>query len=651
MSKTLPITKYRKYDAFQALYEVYSLEGVDIDPATRYALTILRVTEWLRKRYDVEMPFEDAAIVSIRAYLKQYPPADDYASFDITGIEDFDTAEVEDIHICSYSNDEDVHEWALQLSEAGKGNTVSLITDVSIRHEGSHVYLAVRGSKKIRADAEDEGTFYRPAFIRSICLWDDRINLVEAGLDIKYGYTRYSVHVNGKSDSELSGFITNLLDNPNRQLPVYLLTEDTMNSMGSDSGYKPQDTQDDAKTEETEGSQDESKKDERLIVDAMAQAVLGYATVVVMDRSARKLFSHKGYEEYVDILEQGNIIRRDISSDTDAYNVIVPEDFKTYFALDDENRMTGSIIPEVRSLMEHRRHDYRNARFYREIHVTKREDELRLLFSGADYDPGKLQSIIEEQQVQYDELQNELAQEKEERLKEYESKQREIERLNKEVLKLRNYTGSLNERLTESKAETSSLSDKLQSIEQETANTVTSDSGILRDDYLRMHRAIYNVPIRKEGICDWIRNDYADTLVLTDRAEDSLIKDNRNIDLNTLTHMIHCLHAYTLARNEGLLPEETEKMISEYSVENEHFDIGSVGDPVSSSTTTPKEIQKKYDLTISAADGRSKTVKMNLHVKKGTHPETLIRIYFYYDPDQKKSFIGYMPDHLPLTRI
>ena len=54
MSKTLPITKYRKYDAFQAIYEVRAREGQDIDTNQVYSRVILRVAGWLKKRYSIK---------------------------------------------------------------------------------------------------------------------------------------------------------------------------------------------------------------------------------------------------------------------------------------------------------------------------------------------------------------------------------------------------------------------------------------------------------------------------------------------------------------------------------------------------------------------------------------------------------------------
>ena len=37
---------------------------------------------------------------------------------------------------------------------------------------------------------------------------------------------------------------------------------------------------------------------------------------------------------------------------------------------------------------------------------------------------------------------------------------------------------------------------------------------------------------------------------------------------------------------------------------------------------------------------------MPLHMKYGTIPETLIRIYFLYSRKLGKSIIGYLPDHI-----
>lgn len=56
----------------------------------------------------------------------------------------------------------------------------------------------------------------------------------------------------------------------------------------------------------------------------------------------------------------------------------------------------------------------------------------------------------------------------------------------------------------------------------------------------------------------------------------------------------------------------------------------------------------KYTITVSEG-GENKDVILDLHLKYGKGmDDNMIRIYFYYSSVEKKSFIGYMPGHLPL---
>lgn len=640
MSKTLPITKYRKYDTYQALYEVHP--GNE-DAVLRYKRTVLQIVKWLRSRYSPEesqdIPgndknddkgtrTEDAGIARIREYLADYPEPEEYASFDMGGIGDLETPEVDDIHICSYDHTDGTSEWAVQVTEPGRDINVTICTNIGVRLEGNTVSLAVNGSKKLPVGAEDIGVYYRPKFLREICLKDPVISLSEAGIQEKYKYGREAVHVNGKSDPDLSAMISDLLDTPARQLPVYIMSEVTAEKLGMTEGYDK----------------------ERAVVDAAAQAVIGYASVIVIDKSVRKLFVHKGYEKYAESLDEGCILRRDSASDPGDVHAISEDRFDEYFRIDDKNRMVGIIVDESRSLMEHRRCDYGNVRFWREVHSSKREEALRTIFGGADYDPEKLKTIMEDLQAQNNELQSELAQEKEERLSERESLIEENRKIAREADKYRNRSLLLEESKDELKGQNQSLSGQMEMLKKETEGSSDNEAGISEYEIFCMHDPMFNLPVRKEGICEWIRNNYPETIIINDRAEAALSKDDRNLDLNMLVEMIHCLHGYTLARNEGMSSKDIKNMIKRYDVGRKNFEICSVGDPASAGSTTSKEDQKKYDIDIIEADGRRKTVRMNLHMKKGNSPETLIRIYFYYDPDLKKSIIGYMPDHLPLRK-
>ena len=75
-------------------------------------------------------------------------------------------------------------------------------------------------------------------------------------------------------------------------------------------------------------------------------------------------------------------------------------------------------------------------------------------------------------------------------------------------------------------------------------------------------------------------------------------------------------------------------------------------DNTSSGDSGATEIFKdKYTINISTWDSGKSDVILDKHVKYGKGQDSnMIRVYFYYDADIKKSIIGYMPDHLPTRK-
>ena len=106
--------------------------------------------------------------------------------------------------------------------------------------------------------------------------------------------------------------------------------------------------------------------------------------------------------------------------------------------------------------------------------------------------------------------------------------------------------------------------------------------------------------------------------------------------------MIHYLAGYTRHRNKGgqaLDPSAAR----EYDPEDSAYRI----DPTSSGQGATEVHKDEYTITISEG-GVKKDVILDLHLKRGKGNDSdMLRIYFYYSPVEKKSFIGFMPRHLP----
>ena len=56
---------------------------------------------------------------------------------------------------------------------------------------------------------------------------------------------------------------------------------------------------------------------------------------------------------------------------------------------------------------------------------------------------------------------------------------------------------------------------------------------------------------------------------------------------------------------------------------------------------------RRTDYTVTVG---KKQYTLDLHIKRGTQSEELIRIYFCWDPDTKKIIIGSMPEHLATVK-
>jgi hypothetical protein len=108
--------------------------------------------------------------------------------------------------------------------------------------------------------------------------------------------------------------------------------------------------------------------------------------------------------------------------------------------------------------------------------------------------------------------------------------------------------------------------------------------------------------------------------------------------------MIHYLAGYTRYRNEGG-PAINAQAAREYDPEDAAYRV----EPVSSGAVGAAEMfRDKYSVKIRTSAGELVDVLMDMHLKYGKGRDSnMIRIYFYYDKDAKKSIIGYMPGHLP----
>ncbi|MCR5672815.1 MAG: hypothetical protein K6F87_03750 [Lachnospiraceae bacterium] len=644
MSKNvLPLGKYRKYNAYQAAFDVCAANDAGASADARFKKTILIVIKWLKERYLKSAP-EDNAIAAFDS-LRQYPDPEEYTGFDPASIKDLEAIEEEEIRICYYRSDEiETESWAIHISEPGL-NQETFITDISVIKQEDRVILAVKGAIKVPVNYSEEVSYYRPAFIRMI-VNDDLLSLTEAGTDIKYSFGNTAIHINGKSNTECTDFRENFIENPSRQLPVFFVSAQTYDDLGFEDAYMPaseepseeeSEEEDSAKTAADQKDIDHGRK----IVDAAVYAAMGYTHIFVIDGSTRKLFANTDHESLADRLEAGEFVMLG-SPETQ-------RDYKTYFELNDKKQMIGSFMTELRRSMERFPYNFGNTEFHRELWTKKRDDELRALVSdgNGNIDSNELLSKTRMLSYMLSITEAEKEQENEDHRREIEELNKKIDKLTREFDKLKNYSESLKEQKQQLKNDNRELSDKVDEVSSEKTETANTDS-LSAKDYADRHIGMLNPPAKfqKDMLTDWIDKYYSDTLILHDRARHSLSSaDISEQRCRIIASMIHYLHGCTLYWNNGNNDFDNDKTVmKEFVPFSYSFEVALVG------SSTTDEYKTKYQLDISAYDENAGTVLMEQHIKYGKgfgNDPTMVRLYYYYDRNIGKTIIGDLPNHLP----
>lgn len=240
VSNVRALRKYRKYNAYKCVFEVVQGNENKMSARDRFSKTILFVMNWLVERN--AKADEEEGMVCVPVFLWNYPAPEEYKTFDPSQIIDIDPGSSGGIGIAYYQDElPDGKEecFVLQVEEPGDANE-TVITEVSVHLLNETVLLAVRGAIRMPLDTKRKIPYYRPAFVRTIIRDYKNLRLVEYGVDERYAFhLNHSLRINGKNTDERNFFLTNMLDNEKRQLPVFLISEDGFNKFGGELAYMP----------------------------------------------------------------------------------------------------------------------------------------------------------------------------------------------------------------------------------------------------------------------------------------------------------------------------------------------------------------------------------------------------------------------------
>ena len=380
------------------------------------------------------------------------------------------------------------------------------------------------------------------------------------------------------------------------------------------------------------------KPAERLIINAAGGTALCYAYVVVVEKSVRNLCMGTKYEQYVEALEQGRLVCVDKG--------LSETDFKKYFALNESGHMAGGFVEELRNGMADPHYDFEDSLFYDDILLNQNESEVRRMFDDEGMDPAKMKEEILFLQKSIDKMKLEKTQVESQKNSTILDLEEQVRKLKGENDKLRYHADSLENQKDELKKENLSMSEDMEKATSEPERPVTES--MTPRDYFEIQKALFNPPAKydKDRFPDWIEEYYSNTLIIHDNARKSLKDATMGDDRSrTLAAMIHYLYGLTLYWNEGGKGLDKDGDVAAmYDPFQYKFGVAPVGDK------TLNEYKSVYSMDISKYDSKAGTVFAEQHLTYGVghgDDQNLVRLYYHYDQDIKKSIIFSMPNHLP----
>lgn len=652
-SKVTNLLLYRQYNTYQVLLEAYPKNGLTVEGCC--SKIILYIMNWFQRRLG-----EDAieSLPEIQFLKSDYPSVESYKDFDISKVPDINKLSAIDVKTAYTEEDKS---WIFELTEPDNGNEQkdikgrTFITQILVYMKETSVVFGVKTTCKEPAYNTDDADVYRPGFIKAINS-DPDIELSEEGIPYDYRFSDTPIILNGKSSQDCSSIYTQLLANPRRQLPVVFIPE--------------------ALYEEDE----ETKQ----MLNGRTRSYLGFAHVVVITRSNQKLFRNEMNDmELLEVSSEGQVILyrsnpsrmlttepvyfnpkeevEEVESEektTDGKSINEEQQVEESEGLievvvdneevdqsktneEDEFEKLDILVKKLDPLR--RNYDYGEYSFTAKLWDTKKVMES---LSDSHNDSEQMKVIIAEKDNLRAELEekNRDNEELQRRINEFELNKKRIEKQYYEATASANRMERIASELQEEYSKVKEQAQRYESTCLTYEKIISGSNDIAREKFKPLiHFPRFELS-GKEEILDWIKEHYSKTLIVHPNAKKAFLKDNRNLDWRCLCMMIHYLAGYTMYRNDG-----GSVISSDAARDYDPDGYGFKCEPVSSGAGGSKKMyEDKYTIDISVYNVNKADVVMDLHLAQGKgRGDDMIRIYFYYDSDIKKSIIGYMPAHLP----
>ena len=535
---------------------------------------------------------------------EQYPKPEEYAAFNLdeaSNINGFDFIDFETAFLRNKTA------WVVSITEPDNGTEGryiqgrSFTTEISVYREEKSVVLGIKESCREPKDNTVDAVNFRPGFVRDI-FYDKDLLVSEQGIPTEYAFSHEAYRVNGKSGEACKNIYDGLIASKERQMPIL---------------FVPGEFYDKHKNE----------------VDEKTESLLGYCHVVVCENGCRKLFEQTmDNPEFAEVCEEGQLIFYRTNG--------IQEYPSAYFEDDDSDDLLGNIKAVAQKEPLRKYCDFKDYLFKKSWFEENGK--------GGDASGEEIDEIRSRYEAEISKLNHrcsELERDNDQLQRRNDAMESENRKLDKEMTKSFSEISRAKKEKNDAIEERNSYREELNRVQAESMINEMKAIGANRDAKER-YKPLINLPQlgpdKKEEILDWINEYYSDLLEIHPRARDSFLGEKRNVDWRRICMMIHYLAGYTIHRNRGgqaCNPEAAR----EYDPEDSAYTV-----EFTSSGQGATEFHKdKYTITVSEG-GVKKKVILDLHMKYGKGSDVdMIRIYFYYSREEKKSFIGYMPGHLP----
>ena len=613
-----PLMNFIEYNTFQGFYKITSADkeqGLD----RVFNKCILIITEWVKSRIELNNHYDKAEI----NFLYEYPEPDSLLApgYDVFAEEDFHLKRAKkqfDIAILAIK---EFGEWTIRIREPNnqeeKGHLDWLFTtDVALKLEGDHVFLAVRTKCKESHSHGEKATPFRVKFLRDI--FEDESLIISEGSILSHDYpmnlSRMAIERSGNARKDDYEFLKVVKD-PGRQIPVIFCPSLC----------------------------DEENEKDKYRISKLAWHMSGEAYVVIDEQNNgyKDLFK----DRMTDLLKQIGITPNDalekIKTNYLYLNPLSESDTYKWFPIDpaieafeemtDECKKTikaeikvveDTVAERLLGMNDRDKADidYGVTMFYSELwseYINNSDDTKRLeeaLAAQKDAEQ-RLKELTESQEENVSAKVDEVLKEYTDQLEQgFEKKmQSEKARFEEQLRKKESRISELSANLDESGKKIAELGEELRQ-----SYNYSLDNYKLKY-FLRFKSKNY----KNGNLTDWVTENMGDLIEVHRAAEDSY-KSWGYPNEDVVRDAFILLYAEEMLR-AGQMTEDQFKCIHE------------------------DDTMSGFGIDKSGNDGKKRMIgktELKYHVTYSAHTPVMFRIYYYRDKEKGKIVIGYLEQHL-----